>query len=79
MIANLLPNRSLFVLLVRMERIDINDLADILVGTSVSTLAGLLAADPACKAKAAHNLACDIVTRLDMPAEPDRNQLRLPL
>lgn len=62
-----------------MERLDPLQLASVLATTSISNIAGLLAADPTWKARAADCLAHDIAARLSAPAEPDRDQLALPL
>lgn len=61
-----------------MARIEQQEIAAALRATSASTVAGLLAADPVWRARAADHLAHDIVTRITTP-QPDRNQLRLPL
>lgn len=62
----------------QMERFDPAALANIIATTSTSKLAGLLAADPPYKQRAAEQLARDIIERIDAP-QPDRNQLHLPL
>lgn len=61
-----------------MEHIEPRALASILESTSASSIAGLLAADHTWKARAANQLAQDIVRRLNQPAQADRNQLPLP-
>ncbi len=62
-----------------MEHLEAQTLASILASTSTSSIAGLLAADQTWKARAADQLARDIVYRLSQPAQADRNQLALPL
>lgn len=59
--------------------LDPDVLSSILRTTCASAIAGLLAADPTFKSRAADFLARDIVTRLKPPVESDRNQLQLPL
>lgn len=61
-----------------MNRLEEQEIAAALRETSASTVAGLLAADPVWRARAADRLAHDIVTRIATP-QVDRNQLRLPL
>ncbi|KQM20182.1 hypothetical protein ASE73_07625 [Sphingomonas sp. Leaf24] len=61
-----------------MDNIEPRTLAEIIASTSTSKLAGLLAADPAYKGRAAERLARDILYRLNQP-QPDRNQLNLHL
>ncbi|MFL0588336.1 DUF6771 family protein [Sphingomonas olei] len=61
-----------------MERLEAQTLASILASTSSSNIADLLSADHTWKARAADQLARDIVRRLNEPAQIDCNQLRLP-
>jgi hypothetical protein len=63
----------------RMSRLDPSELAAVLIAMPVSQIAGLLAASPDWKARAAAALAADIVTRLEAPSPPDRDQLSLHL
>lgn len=61
-----------------MAQLEEQEIAAALRATSASTVAGLLAADPTSRERAAGLLAHDIVARITCP-QPDRNQLRLPL
>lgn len=61
----------------RMTQLNASELAAVLATVPVSQIAGLLAASPDWKARAAAALAADIVMRLDAPTPADRNQLSL--
>ena len=62
-----------------MTRLDASELADVLASLPASQIAGLLAASPDWKARAAAALANDIVTRLNGEPPVDKDQLTLRL
>lgn len=62
-----------------MTRLDPSELADVLASLPASQIAGLLAASPDWKARAAAVLADDIVMRLEGPPPADKDQLTLRL
>ena len=62
-----------------MTRLDPSELADVLVSLPIDQIAGLLAASPDWKARAAAALASDIVTRLEGEPTVDKDQLTLRL
>jgi hypothetical protein len=77
--STILPNRSLSVLVLAMDRIDPERLANILQALPILARLGLAARDADLRARAAEKIALIIVDRLDGPEPPiaDERQMSL--